>query len=103
MSRSRSARALRIGDLCTTINSLHNNGLLVEIIHHRRREKASWLIKRIDGQPFLDLSAPGSEHDVAWAAPRHLKRVDDPDLDDELAALEEDRLNEDIARTMGLL
>ena len=102
MSRSRSARALRVGDLCTTINSRHD-GLLVEIIHHRRREKAPWLIKRIDGQPFLDLSAPGSEHDVAWATPRHLKRAEDPDLDDELAALEEEQLNEDIARAMGLL
>jgi hypothetical protein len=28
---------------------------------------------------------------VAWATLRHLKRIHDPDLDDELAALEEDQ------------
>jgi hypothetical protein len=97
MSRSNPPRALRVGDLCTTINSRHN-GLLVEIIRHRLREQSPWLIKRVDGQPFLDLSAPGSEHDVAWAMPRHLKRcIDDPGLDD--IAL----LDDDIARVMGLL
>jgi hypothetical protein len=106
------ARALQVNDLCLTQHSVvpANNGRLVVITDHDPLHAgvnglSPYRIRDVTGGAFSTINISTGIESAGrwpWCARMYLKRVDAPGLDDELAALEEDDLNADIARVMGL-
>lgn len=85
------AKNLKVGDLCITVNTnmpAVNDGILVEIIGFNPTMKSSkgelvpYLIRRLDGSPFISTLHPTSgelrwcKAGDAWAAGYKLKRIE---------------------------
>lgn len=104
-------RALRVGDICVTVNSDHpacNDGDLVTIVmvdhtrHDVREGPVPYLVRRIDGLPHISTVSWGTGRQGwakcidAWCAAHKLQRIDLDlrDLDNVAEVAEETSLEE---------